>query len=94
VSLVEGEFVPEDKAMASISRVVALVTGGASGLGRATVERLVKSGARVGVGDLPTAEATARQWIDVLGKDRVIFCPVDVSLAPAPRIQAMRLCAR
>ena len=30
-----------------LKNVVGLVTGGASGLGRATVERLVKEGARV-----------------------------------------------
>lgn len=35
--------------------VVAVITGGASGLGRATAERLVRAGARVALVDLPTS---------------------------------------
>ena len=39
----------------SIARVVALVTGGASGLGKATVARLVRGGASVVIADLPVS---------------------------------------
>ena len=59
---------------------VALVTGGASGLGGATAERLAADGAAVVVVDLPGAagkEAAAR-----LG-ERARFCPADVRDADA-----------
>lgn len=54
---------------------VALVTGGASGLGEATVRRLHEAGAGVVILDLPSspgAEVAAQ-----LG-ERVVFCPTDV----------------
>ena len=38
---------------------VAVVTGGASGIGRAIVERYVAEGARVAIGDLDRDEASA-----------------------------------
>lgn len=58
-----------------IDNAVALVTGGASGLGRATAARLVDAGAAVTILDLPSspgAEVAAE-----LG-DRVAFAPGDV----------------
>ena len=39
----------------------ALVTGGASGIGLATVEKLASCGARVGINDLPGSEKLARE---------------------------------
>jgi NAD(P)-dependent dehydrogenase (short-subunit alcohol dehydrogenase family) len=47
----------------NISGKAALVTGGASGLGRATAEALIESGARLLILDLPTSEgeATAKE---------------------------------
>lgn len=53
-----------------------LVTGGASGLGRGTVERFVKQGARVVIGDLPTSKGN--DLSKELG-DSTVFVPIDVS---------------
>jgi len=55
---------------------VALVTGGASGLGRATVEALHGAGASVVVCDLPTSNGA--EVADGLG-DRAAFAPTDVA---------------
>jgi NAD(P)-dependent dehydrogenase (short-subunit alcohol dehydrogenase family) len=59
-----------------LKTVRAVVTGGASGLGRATVERLVAAGGRAAILDLPTSrgEAVAAG----LG-DRALFTPADVT---------------
>ncbi|XP_072931032.1 3-hydroxyacyl-CoA dehydrogenase type-2 [Epargyreus clarus] len=56
--------------------IVGLVTGGASGLGRATVEQLLKQGGRVVICDLPNSsgQETAKQ----LGENAA-FVPVDVT---------------
>ncbi|HVM18322.1 MAG TPA: 3-hydroxyacyl-CoA dehydrogenase [Egibacteraceae bacterium] len=55
---------------------VALVTGGASGLGRAVVEELAGAGAAVVICDLPSSEGKA--VAEGLG-DRVRFAPTDVT---------------
>ena len=57
-------------------RAVCIVTGGASGLGRATVQRLVQNGARVVIADLPSSdgENVAKE----LGES-CCFAPTDVS---------------
>lgn len=52
------------------------MTGGASGLGRATVERLAKNGAKVVMADLVTSKGV--EVSKSLG-DNVIFVPVDVT---------------
>ncbi len=54
---------------------VALVTGGASGLGAATAQRLHDAGAAVVLVDLPTSEG--KKAAERLG-DRAVFCPTDV----------------
>ncbi|CAG4985004.1 unnamed protein product [Parnassius apollo] len=56
--------------------LVGIITGGASGLGRATAELLIKQGGRVIVCDLPTSPGsdTAKQ----LGENAA-FVPVDVT---------------
>ena len=56
----------------------ALVTGGASGLGRATVEALLHAGARVVVVDLPNS---AGQEVAAELGDRAVFAPTDVTSA-------------
>ncbi len=57
------------------SSTVALVTGGGSGLGEATVRRLVADGATVVVVDLEGS--TAHALVEELG-DKVVFVPADV----------------
>ena len=59
------------------SRLVAFVTGGASGLGRATALRLAKNGAKVIVADLPGSPG--EQVVDEIGGGSAIFCPTDVT---------------
>lgn len=56
--------------------VVGLVTGGASGLGRATVERIVREGGRVVVCDLPTSNGY--EVAKALGENAT-FSPTDVT---------------
>lgn len=63
----------------ALSGLVALVTGGASGLGRGTAVRLARAGARVCVVDLPAAEELASQVADQAGKDSIAFAPTDVT---------------
>jgi 3-hydroxyacyl-CoA dehydrogenase/3-hydroxy-2-methylbutyryl-CoA dehydrogenase len=60
----------------NLSESVAIITGGASGLGRAVAERLVASGGRVALLDLPTSKGAdvAQQ----LGK-HTVFVPANVT---------------
>lgn len=55
---------------------VAVITGGASGLGRATVKRFVANGAKAAIFDMN--EEKGQQLVDELG-DSVIFCNVNVT---------------
>ncbi|XP_045548157.1 3-hydroxyacyl-CoA dehydrogenase type-2 isoform X1 [Salmo salar] len=60
----------------SIKGMVGLVTGGASGLGRATVERLVQQGACAVILDLPSSDG--HTLAASLG-ERCTFAPADVT---------------
>jgi len=60
----------------SIKNCVALVTGGASGLGRATVERFAKQGAKVVLCDLPTSDG--KNVAAAIGGN-VSFVPTDIT---------------
>ncbi|WP_205698790.1 SDR family NAD(P)-dependent oxidoreductase [Conexibacter sp. SYSU D00693] len=60
--------------------ISAVVTGGASGLGRATVERLVEAGAQVVLVDL---ESSAGEQVAAGLGDAVTFAPADVRDAEA-----------
>jgi NAD(P)-dependent dehydrogenase (short-subunit alcohol dehydrogenase family) len=60
-----------------LSGKVAIVTGGASGLGRATVEAYVARGARVAIFDLNEENGDA--MIEALGADKVAFWKVNVA---------------
>ena len=59
-----------------LGNVVGLVAGGASGLGKATVERIVREGGRVTVCDLPNSSGA--ELAQSLG-DRCVFSPTDVT---------------
>lgn len=60
----------------NVEGITALVTGGASGLGLATVHRLLHAGARVVIADLPTSNGAA--VAEQLG-ERVRFAAADVT---------------
>lgn len=62
--------------IANLQNAVALVTGGASGLGRATVERFVRAGSKVVLGDLESSQGSS--VAKELG-DNVVFVPLDVT---------------
>ena len=62
-----------------LKNVVGLVTGGASGLGKATVERFVREGAKVALLDLPTSEG--KSVADAIGNDKCCFVPCDITKA-------------
>lgn len=55
---------------------MSLVTGGASGLGKATVERLASQGAKVVLCDLPKSKGL--EVAKAIGEDKVAFAPVNV----------------
>ena len=58
-----------------LSKVVALITGGASGLGKATAARLVRQGASVVIADL--ANSNGSQVVKDIGGNS-IFVPTNV----------------
>jgi 3-hydroxyacyl-CoA dehydrogenase / 3-hydroxy-2-methylbutyryl-CoA dehydrogenase len=60
-----------------IQDIVAVVTGGASGLGEATVVNLVENGAKAAILDL--SEEKGQALVEKLGSDNVIFVKTDVS---------------
>ncbi|KAK2583244.1 hypothetical protein KPH14_009259 [Odynerus spinipes] len=59
-----------------LKNTVALVTGGASGLGRGTVQRFVKQGAKVVIADLPSSKG--QELADEL-RGQAVFAPTDVT---------------
>ena len=63
---------------------VAIVTGGASGLGRATVEAYVAKGVKVAIFDMN--EDKANEVIDELGADNVAFWNVNVADEDSVRV--------
>ncbi|MED1796470.1 3-hydroxyacyl-CoA dehydrogenase [Brevibacillus nitrificans] len=60
-----------------IQNAVAIVTGGASGLGEATVRSLVRCGGKVAILDL--ASEAGQSLAEELGKENAMFIPTDVT---------------
>ena len=71
-----------------ITGIAAIVTGGASGLGRATAEMLAKAGAKVAILDLP-GEAGQQFAKDIGG----LFIPLDVSDTDSIELALDQACA-
>ncbi|XP_015172622.1 PREDICTED: 3-hydroxyacyl-CoA dehydrogenase type-2-like [Polistes dominula] len=59
-----------------LKNTVALITGGASGLGRGTALRFIKEGAKVVIADLPSSKG---QELANEYKGQALFVPVDVT---------------
>ena len=55
---------------------IALVTGGASGLGRGTVEHFVSRGCKVAILDIN--DEKTKEVIDLLGSENVVYFNTDV----------------
>lgn len=71
---------PADRPGSRLGDRVAIVTGGASGIGAATVRLFAEEGARVLIADMQ--QELGAGLADELGEtvgDRVAFCPVDVT---------------
>lgn len=64
-----------------LSGKVALVTGAATGLGRALAEQLLICGAKVSICDLDSdaGEVTSAELTKRFGADKVLFCHCDVT---------------
>lgn len=74
-------------ASSRLQQVIGVVTGGASGLGRASVKRLVRNGARVVIADLSSSDG------EVVEKDlgeNCAFVPTDVSVEMEYGYRALR----
>ena len=66
----------------NVAKAVAFVSGGASGLGAATVKHLIKNGAKVALFDLPTASESADKLAAELQpeqRDNYIYLPGNVT---------------
>lgn len=68
--------------------MVGLVTGGASGLGKATVERLIKEGGKIVICDLPSSKG--HELSKEIGSN-TIFSPVDVSIYQLSLLSPLRM---
>ncbi len=60
---------------------MAIVTGGASGIGAAVVRRFAEEGARQVIVGLPSEEQRAASLVDELGRERAVFVAGDVTEA-------------
>jgi NAD(P)-dependent dehydrogenase (short-subunit alcohol dehydrogenase family) len=65
--------------MGQVDGKVAIVTGGASGIGAACVETLAREGARVVIGDVDEARGRALADAIVRAGSEAIYLPLDVT---------------
>ena len=70
---------------------IALVTGGASGLGQATVEAFVSRGAKVVILDIN--EENAKKIIENLGEDNVLFICLNHGVTNSPLLMKLSVLA-
>ena len=73
-----------------LSKAITIVTGGASGLGRATAAHIVRNGGRVVVADLPTSPGA--EVVAELGSSAV-FAPTDVTVEVDVEVSGRRVFA-
>ena len=76
-----GDAAAPCSARMPLSRHLALISGGASGLGRAAATHLVRRGARVVITDRNADAAAA--VVDELGEKHAAFCAADITDAAA-----------
>ncbi len=69
---------------------VAIVTGGASGIGAAVARRFAEEGARQVIVGLPDEEQRAASLTEELGRERTVFVPGDVT-APETAARAVEI---
>lgn len=63
--------------MSKLRNLVCMVTGGSSGLGRATVENFIRNGSKVVISDLPNSNG--HSLAKELGENKCVFHPTDVT---------------
>lgn len=63
-----------------LSRQIALIVGGASGIGRATAQLAAERGAHIMIADLDqaSAAAAAQQLMAITGKEAIASCAIDI----------------
>ena len=61
----------------ALAKKICVLTGAASGLGKATALRLARAGARVAIVDLPSTPGAA--VADAIGSSNAFFAPADVT---------------
>src|SRR5439155_23988378 len=72
-----------------LQNAVAIITGGARGIGRGIAYELAKEGVRIAVADLPSVDADRRETIDKIKRIGPDAFGVDVDVRDLSQAQAM-----